>query len=188
MTINRFDVSSSEADSNAGNGSDIDAPIYDRWSKLPDTNYLSKPNSSYSEQSQAHYLIDGSNQMELTLDVSPPILYYPSQHTERFDVRQKWEGYVLEVKNGAFIARLVPIVGQGPDLEAEISFEEIDPTDMRFLEPGSVFYWSIGYLIRPSGVYRTSLIRFRRLPPLTERELESAKVKAVEVMKLFDDT
>jgi hypothetical protein len=106
---------------------------------------------------------------------------------ERFNAMQKWEGFVVGVKDDTFIARLTPIVGEGQDQEAEIYLDEIEEGDQSLIEPGAVFYWSIGYLDRPSGRIRASIIRFRRLPGWDQRKLDAAKVKAVELKSLLDD-
>lgn len=100
---------------------------------------------------------------------------------EFFRALQRWEGYVLAVTEDSFLARLVPIVGEGPSQEAEISLEELEQEDRRLVEPGAVFYWSIGYLDRPSGRLRISLIRFRRLPAWSSHEIERARADAREL-------
>jgi hypothetical protein len=107
--------------------------------------------------------------------------------TETFNVLQKWEGVVTEVLDDAFVARLIPIVGEGPDQEAEIYLDEIETGDQDLIEPGAMFYWSIGYLNRPSGRWRASFIRFRRLPSWTEPELEAAEAKAARLKSLLND-
>jgi hypothetical protein len=109
----------------------------------------------------------------------------PRPTRERFNAMQKWEGFVIEVKDDTFFARLTPIIGEGPDQEAEIYLSEVEPEDQPLIEPGAVFYWSIGYLDRPSGRLRASVIRFRRLPIWTERELEAARAEAVKLKSLL---
>jgi hypothetical protein len=105
---------------------------------------------------------------------------------EYFRAMQKWEGHVIQVGKDTFSARLVPIVGEGPDQEGEIYVEEVAPDDRSLIEPGAVFYWSIGYLDRPSGRLRASILRFCRLPVWTKRELENAAAKADELRGLLD--
>jgi hypothetical protein len=100
---------------------------------------------------------------------------------EFFKAIQRWEGYVLDVTEDSFRARLMTIEGEGPTQEAEILLEELVQEDRKLVEPGAVFYWSIGYLDRPSGRLRISSIRFRRLPAWTSRELEKARAEAKEL-------
>lgn len=156
---------------------------------LVDTIHLIKPTPSLLELSNQTQ-VDSFNGESISIDINlenllliPPL---PRQAREYFNVKQKWEGYVLEVSQDVFLARLMPIVGEGSDMEAEIYLEEVDAEDHKLVEPGAVFYWSIGYLIKPSGRYRASLIRFRRLPPRSKRDLDNARLKAVELMSLFD--
>jgi hypothetical protein len=104
---------------------------------------------------------------------------------EFFKALQKWEGYVLDVTEDSFRARLVTIEGEGPTQEVEIPLEELVQEDRKLVEPGAVFYWSIGYLDRPSGRLRTSLIRFRRLPAWSSRELEKARTEAEKLGALL---
>jgi hypothetical protein len=115
--------------------------------------------------------------------LNQPPLYISKEH---FNARQKWEGFVIEVKKDTFIARLTPIIGQGPDQETEIYLDEIEPEDQSLIQPGAIFYWSIGYLDRPSGRRRVSIIRFRRLPTWTTKEREIAKAKAAELETFLD--
>ena len=101
-------------------------------------------------------------------------------------VLQKWEGFVLEIGAETFWARLTALVGEEGDQIAEIFLDEIDAEDQALLAPGSVFYWSIGYLDKPSGRERFSQIRLRRLPLWLATELSAAEKKAVELGELIN--
>jgi hypothetical protein len=105
-----------------------------------------------------------------------------------FRAIRKWEGYVLEIHEDSFSARLVPLKGDDEELEAEIYIEELSEQDRELLQPGAVFYWSIGYHDRPSGRERSSIIRFRRLPVWSRRELEAASAGIDELKAAFDVT
>jgi hypothetical protein len=99
---------------------------------------------------------------------------------------QKWEGYVTEVGRDTFWARLSMVVGEGVDQDAEIYIEEVDLEDRALIQPGAVFYWTIGYLDRPSGRQRSSVLRFRRLPVWTGRDLIKARSKALKFKQIFN--
>jgi len=99
---------------------------------------------------------------------------------------QKWEGFVISVGTSTFLARLVPILGEGPEQEAEIFIEEVDEAEREMLKQGSVFYWSIGYVDRSKGRSRESRIRFRRLPKYTPQEIRQAAQYAQDVRDLFN--
>jgi hypothetical protein len=155
---------------------------------------LTEPNRSQAITTQTHSLdqsgtfkYNGGSAL-LTLNVFQPLLDLPPLRIarERFNARQKWEGFVIEVREDTFIARLTPIIGEGPDQEAEIYLEEIEPEDQSLIQPGAIFYWSIGYLDRPSGRRRVSLIRFRRLPAWTKQEREAARAKAINLKSLLN--
>lgn len=109
------------------------------------------------------------------------------QPSEYFVALQKWEGYVTEVFEETFRAQLTPIKGQGGGQETEILLQEIDEKDRQLVEPGAVFYWSIGYDDRPSGRQRASRIRFRRLPAWSAREIEHANQDATRIKSLLFD-
>ena len=103
----------------------------------------------------------------------------------QFILKQKWVGYVIDVSNDTFLARLITIVGEGSEIEAEIFLEEVDERDHPLIRPGATFYWSIGYN-DTSGRQRVSEIRFRRLSPWTPEELEAANAEAASIRALFD--
>jgi len=105
---------------------------------------------------------------------------------EFFTALQKWECYVLAVKGDTFLARLHPLLGEGLDQEAEIYLEEVSEEDRPLIQLGAVFYWSIGYLERPSGRLRSSVIKFRRLPTWTNHDLGEAKKEIGRLRGLFD--
>ncbi len=122
----------------------------------------------------------GNSQM-LHLEIGsvlPPSPYLPPTR-EYSRVVQKWEGHVIEIHEDTFTARLIPISGEGSEQEAEIFIEEVSAEDLSLLKPGAVFYWSIGYHSRPCGSrMNVSVIRFRRLPIWTRREIEDAKSRS----------
>ena len=82
--------------------------------------------------------------------MSEPVDKSTPSKEDRFRVLQKWQGRVIEVGDKSFLAHLVTFCGEGPDQEAEIFFE-VAKYDHGLIEPGAMFYWSIGDLIRPTG-------------------------------------
>lgn len=113
-----------------------------------------------------------------------PLIYFLPEHkrASNFKSLQKWRGTVLEVYKDCFLARLVDIQQDTADEEAEIYLTEISDEDLSLIEPGAVFYWSIGYHVDPSGQRkRSSIIRFRRLPEWRTEELEKAQNRADQI-------
>lgn len=153
--------------------------------RFPSDGILSAPNSMGTSQTSVVRTNGSSESLRIGLGQfllsSPPL----PETKEFFRAMQKWEGYVTSVGKDSFRARLVPIVGEGPDQEAEIITEEVIEDDRELIEPNAVFYWSIGYLDKPSGRLRASLLRFRRLPVWSQHELEHADLKAERMGDLF---
>ena len=114
--------------------------------------------------------------------LSPPKMP-PSREYSK--ATQKWEGRVISVFGDTFKATLSPLVGDEAVQEAEIYVEDITRDERPLIEPGAVFYWSIGYLERPSGRRRESVIRFRRLPTWTSNEVRTGKER--DLTSYFDE-
>lgn len=106
---------------------------------------------------------------------------------QRFNVRQKWEGFVIEKNDETFLAWLTPIMGEGPDQIAEIYISKVETEDRALVKPGAVFYWTIGYARDESPTLRRDqILRFRRLPGWTDQELEKARARAERLESLFN--
>lgn len=110
---------------------------------------------------------------------------HPPTVREFFSAQQKWVGFVTEAGDNTFRARITTMVGEGYVQDAEIYSSEVDVSDRVLIKPGAMFYWSIGYLDRPSGRFRTSIIRFRRLPVWTDTEVADAKSIIEDLKGLF---
>jgi len=110
-----------------------------------------------------------------------PVLQLPktAKKVDKFNSLQKWEGIILEVKQDYIVARLTSLGIPSQEEEAEIPLSELESEDLDLVEPGSVFYWNIGYLDTARGQrIRSSLIRFRRIPYITKNQIEGAAVDA----------
>jgi hypothetical protein len=97
---------------------------------------------------------------------------------------QEWEGYVWEIGDKTFTARLVDITAGGKyeDEIAEFLISDLSDTDTDLLKQGAVFRWVIGYQRQLTGnKRRVSQITFRRLPAWTKRDLIAAAQKASQI-------
>lgn len=94
---------------------------------------------------------------------------------------QKWEGYVLSVKDSSFIARLIDLKNNQIDEEAEFLLSEVSEDDKKLMVNGAVFYWSVGYYNISGQKMRSSVIRFRRLPQWNNRELQDLRNQAQQI-------
>lgn len=114
-------------------------------------------------------------------DLLPPILPAPSEgRPDRFKLLQKWEGTVVRCSDSEFMAVLRE-EGE-PEQEATFDLEEVPEGDRALVVPGGIFYWSIGYRDRRGQRFRESLIRFRRMPAWTKREIDRAQKEADEII------
>ena len=104
-----------------------------------------------------------------------------------FEVRQQWEGTVSEVGDSEFVAVLADLTEPTRAREqAVFSLDEVPDEDHELVVPGGVFYWSIGYERGRGGQKKsTSLIRFRRLPAWTTREIDAVHREARELLNDF---
>lgn len=97
---------------------------------------------------------------------------------------QEWEGYVSNIAETFFTARLVDKT-QGKSVEeeeADFLIGDLSDEDRQLLVPGAVFRWVIGYQRTISGTKRrVSQITFRRLPAWTRKELQAARSRAEEL-------
>jgi hypothetical protein len=90
---------------------------------------------------------------------------------------------VVEVSSGSFTARLTDETREGPEEEAEFEWADVSAEDRKLVEPGAIFYWTIGFYSMADGqVLRSSLLRFRRLPAWTNSELKRAQLNAATLM------
>ncbi len=100
-------------------------------------------NRERADQTQIEHLNGSSDTVDIDLSPYLPSSVFVPQLRESFQALQKWEGYVLDVLEETFLARLTRIRGEGHDQEAEIYLQEVDQSDRHLITPGAVFYWSI---------------------------------------------
>lgn len=100
-----------------------------------------------------------------------------------------WEGVIESVSNGNFTARMIPLAeaargGQREEL-AEFSEDDLaNESDRELIQPGAVFYWTIGRARNTAGtVTNVSLVRMRRLPPPSRARMVWATREASEMLK-----
>lgn len=122
--------------------------------------------------------------------VRDPILLLPqtSSRPVGFVALQEWEGYVIDVRDEDFVARLWDLTGgaRREEEEATIPFVEIAERDRLTMRLGSIFRWSIGYEHTEGGTKRrVSQIVFRDLPVVTKADLDEASEWATETLRLL---
>lgn len=112
-----------------------------------------------------------------------PLLWFESSQEDGQAVSlQKWEGVVLSISQDSFCARLHDLTAINPEEEAEFSIEDVKEDDKDLLQLGAVFYWSIGYFTSRTGQkMRSSIIKFRRLPAWSAKEIKAIEQRACEL-------
>jgi hypothetical protein len=108
----------------------------------------------------------------------------------RLQLLQQWECVVRSIDREEFVAILHDMTDPSKaEEEAIFPLEEVPDSDRAFVEPGAVFYWSIGYRTSSAGQKdRISQIRFRRLPTWTASERREARARASEFEELLDES
>jgi hypothetical protein len=96
----------------------------------------------------------------------------------------EWEGYVLEVNEEAFSARLQAVKGVAEDCSeiAEFDLSEIPLGDRDLVKPGGIFRWVVGLESWGGTRQRYSRVVFRRLPAWTPRTLEASFFELKELV------
>ncbi len=110
---------------------------------------------------------------------SPRLLMRPTLHA-----LQEWEGYVVEIEEEEFVARLVELTAgrEHETEEAVIPMEEISERDAARSVVGSFFRWVIGYERSADGTRkRVSRLAFRDLPRITKSDLRTGREWAVRM-------
>lgn len=118
-----------------------------------------------------------------------PQLRVPAQPSVTFHAIQEWEGYVIEIGETDFVARLVDLtVGATyEEEEALIPLVEVSDDDSADMQVGSIFRWVIGYERSASGTKkRVSQIVFRDLPVVTKSDLRDGAAWAREIIRSLD--
>jgi hypothetical protein len=106
----------------------------------------------------------------------------------------RWQGVVEGVSEQGFRARLTPAPnGSEPTREIEytdFTWEEIPDADRDLVQEDAVFYWTIARRTNDAGTRRNeSLVRFRRLPPISGAHERAALEEARQLLRdLVDDS
>jgi len=104
-----------------------------------------------------------------------------------FKMLQQWEGRVVGIGGSEFTAIITDKTN--PDVEGQlvtVDTEDITPNEVSLIEPGAVFYWSIGFFDYPGrGRSRESRIRFRRLMGPSKAEIARSEKIGKKFAKFF---
>jgi hypothetical protein len=95
-----------------------------------------------------------------------------------YELKEKFDGVVLSVGKDSFDARLFPSLVNDEPVEAEFPKDELSAEDQKLLEPGAMFVLNIGYRMSGSSRRRESFFYLRRMPAMTDEEVNRASVRA----------
>ena len=106
-----------------------------------------------------------------------------------FHALQEWEGYVTEISDTEFIARLTDLTSGAKNAseEASIPLDEISDNDADKMQVGSIFRWVIGYERRGRAKKRVSQVVFRDLPMITKSDMQDGRKWAQEILAAFEE-
>jgi len=122
-------------------------------------------------------------------DVQPLVRVRSRNSVRRVEVLQQFEGVVTEVGEDYFVARMHDLTNSESEIEVmEFDLREISEQDHEILQPGSVFYWTIGYETRVGGqVVRISEMRVQRNPIWTKAKLDSVESEALRIFEKLNE-
>lgn len=103
---------------------------------------------------------------------------------KKFHTLQEWEGYILDVSETEFTARLLDLTADAneEDEEVTVPLSEISETDHKHLYSGSIFRWVIGHEYSERGTLRrVSEIIFRDLPVMSDSDRSHGQKWAKEI-------
>lgn len=144
-----------------------------------------RPNDLDANAISWQVFADGMQNARVRVIDPPPVPMRPVRHAS-LHAMQEWEGYVLDVGETDFIARLVDLTAGATheQEEAVIPRAELSEGEDAKMRPGSVFRWVIGYRCSPEGTKeRVSRIVFRDLPAITPRDLREGEDWAQEMAR-----
>ena len=95
-----------------------------------------------------------------------------------YELREKFDGVVLSVGPGNFEARLFPSEENDEPVEAEFAKDDLSVEDRELLEPGALFVLTIGYRTSGSSRRRESYFYLRRMPAMTDEQVNQASARA----------
>ena len=101
-----------------------------------------------------------------------------SKYAENFHAIQEWEGYVVEISDTHFTARLTDLTAGATYAgeEAEIPLREVSETDSSNMRVGSIFRWVIGYERLPGGKRReVSRIELKDVGVFSAADLQAGR-------------
>ena len=107
-------------------------------------------------------------------------LNYLKKRRDAFWVIQKWVGEVKEIDQDSFFAIVRDLtINDGTEEKITFDKEELDSEDLMLLKEGAIFYWNIGYKETNGQRYKSSFIKFKRLPNIGKSEIDRLSSRSI---------
>jgi len=119
--------------------------------------------------------------------INKPVALVPrSDYRPRiFNAIRSWEGFVIDLYQDYFSARITDLNEKEQDEDVEILLKDVSEDDKKLVMPGAIFYWHVGYENERGTVKRSSIIRFRRMPRWSSSDFKKARELETKIKKLF---
>ena len=135
------------------------------------------------DQKEFELIADG-DELEVDSNLGEVKRLYGFRNTTYYSKKtQRWIGHITKVEESKFFSRLDDLSNPGTYEIAEFDLTEVSPEDLKLLEHGAIFYWSIGETMSNGQLKKESIIRFKRSSPLTASEIDAIEDRAEERFK-----
>lgn len=149
--------------------------------ELRDTDIINPPKEARLKQTWLDYYKDIPH-----IDIPDLHQIVEPKSWKKFHTLQEWEGYILDVSEDEFTARLLDLTDDAneEDEEVTVPLSEIAETDHKHLYSGSLFRWVIGREYSERGTLRrVSEIIFRELPVMSASDRSDGQKWAKEIVE-----
>ena len=129
-------------------------------------------------------LIFNEDEFEVDSNLEAVKRLYGFRNTTHYSKKtQRWIGHVTNIDGNIFSSKLDDLSSPGTYEIADFDVAEVSPEDLKLLERGAIFYWSIGETMSNGQLKKESIIRFKRSSPLTSAEIDAIEDRAEERLK-----
>jgi hypothetical protein len=96
---------------------------------------------------------------------------------------QRWIGHVVKIEGAKFFSRLDDLTNPGTHEMGEFDISEVSPEDIKLVERGAIFYWSIGDTMSNGQLKKESIIRFKRSSQWSANDIDAIEDRAEKILK-----
>jgi hypothetical protein len=127
--------------------------------------------------------IKSSNEKKTT---TTPQMKRRMDTSEKYKLLGEWVGIVEKVNDKYFVAKVRDSLNSFHSKElAEFENDDILTSELKYLEEGAIFYWTIGYKTINNTKYKVSNINFRKVLPISNALKEKAEEQSKNLISFF---